>query len=193
MTLRKRDEDRKLVKRAQKGDQEAISTLYRKYLGPIYAFVYAKTGNKQDAEDITQDVFLRAFSAVEGFKFKASFKNWLYQIAKNSVAESWRKKYKTPTVPLEEFLQLSMKEEAAPEGPTPEQAKLLTKILDLLPERYKAVLEYRFLKNLSIKETAKALALTEGNVKVIQYRALKKASALGDVLENETQLGSETA
>ncbi|OGY81849.1 MAG: hypothetical protein A3F54_04740 [Candidatus Kerfeldbacteria bacterium RIFCSPHIGHO2_12_FULL_48_17] len=174
--------EQELVTAAQSGDENAIITLYDVYLPAIYRFLFAQTGNKEDAEDIAQDTLTEAFRSLKKFRGQARFKNWLYQIAKFKLADWWRAKYKQPIVPLEDFCPVATQ----PDMFFDEDHSVLDnmkqdqiqKILEDLPDNYKRVLEYRFLKNFSLKETAIHMNTTEGNIKVMQFRALKKAAQL---------------
>lgn len=164
--------EKKLVKRAQKGDKKAFSQLYNLYLNEIYRFCFYKTGNHQQAEDLTQEIFLKVLQSLNGFKGKSSFKNWLYGIAKHVIMDFYRNNYKLKTVSLKEWSWVEVLYPFADQSNN--QGKKVKKLLSLLKDNYRQVLELRFLKGYSIKEVAKELGLTENNVKIIQYRAIKK-------------------
>src|SRR6266853_6312375 len=76
-------EDQKLVKRAQGGDLEAYDELVRRYQGRIYATIYHMTSNHEDANDLTQETFIKAYRALKSFKGDSSFYTWVYRIAVN--------------------------------------------------------------------------------------------------------------
>lgn len=176
-----------LIQRAQSGDNEARSELYSKYVKLLYGYLYRSLGAAQDAEDICQETFLRAFKNLTSFQEKASFKNWLFQIAKNIIADHWKAHYKSNTVYVEDFFgfpetptyeiesELPDKEHTAQEA-----VQKLTRILNALPDEYRAILEYRFLKGYTIKEVADKLHITISNAKVRQFRAIQKAKKLLD-------------
>lgn len=166
--------EKKLVKKAQKGDKKAFSQLYDLYLSEIYRFCFYKTGNHQQAEDLTQEIFLKVLKSLNGFKGKSSFKNWLYGIAKHVIIDFYRNNYKLKTVSLNEWnwvQYLVVDEEDGSSGDI--KAAKVKKILASLKDNYRKVLELRFLKGYSIKEVAKELGFTESNVKIIQYRAIR--------------------
>jgi RNA polymerase sigma-70 factor, ECF subfamily len=170
-----------LVKQAQSGDEQALVALYQHYITPIYRYSYCKTSNQQVAEDITSEVFLKMVKQLHGFKSRSSFKNWLYQITKNTIADYWRQHYQNPTISTELVQEIELMKKD--ESPDIEQELLLKeqkvqKILSQLPENYRQVLELRFIKNYTLLETASTLQITLGNVKILQYRALKKTSEL---------------
>ena len=102
--LRKQVNEQKLIRRAQKGDSEAFGVLYTLYLDPIYRYVYYRVDRAATAEDLTGEVFVRAWEALPSFKVQASpFKSWLYQIAHNLVIDHHRKQ--SPITIDDEILQ----------------------------------------------------------------------------------------
>lgn len=145
--------------------------LYQEYRDFLYRWLYSRLGNRQEAEDLCHDAFVRAFAGLKNFRGQASFKNWLFQIAKNLLADYWRKYYRLKTISLEDWLDLE-KEEIMTDQTKEAKAQ---EILSKLEEPYRQVLEYRFLRNYSLKETAEALGISENNVKIRQYRAIKQA------------------
>ena len=170
-----------LAEKAQKGDENALIALYNHFLNPIYRYVYAKVGNVQETEDITSEVFLKMVRNLQSFKGESSFKNWLYKIAKNTLADYWRAHYNKSTISMEEFLEIKLVSQSNPgddediEKEMFEKEKRVKKILNSLPENYRQILDLRFLKDYSIRDIAKELKISISNVKVLQYRALKKA------------------
>jgi len=167
----------------KKKDEVALSRLYNYYLPLIYGFMLKRLGSKHWAEDLTSQVFLAMIKNIEDFEFKSNFKNWLFGIAKNTLKSNWDLHYKMKTVPLEEFLHLTQEEEfivdEKPEldiDPWEAERQKLPDILKLLPKHYAEVIKYRFQKELSLKETAQKMNISTNYVKVLQYRAIKKAS-----------------
>jgi RNA polymerase sigma-70 factor (ECF subfamily) len=159
-------------------DVPTLETLYERHVRSIYRFVYSKVGNREEAEDLTSQVFLKAARGIDSSRDALSAQGWLFQVARTTIADHWRSVYQLRANSLDDLL------DAGLELPAEEQARTDTgttdrrveRILAQLPERYREVLTYRFLRNYSIKETAVALGISEANVKVIQFRALKKAS-----------------
>lgn len=176
-----------LIRAAQAGDRAAQTTLYQKYSRLLYGYLYKRLGCQADAEDITQEAFLRAFKYLGSFQGQASFKNWLFQITKNLVADHWQAHYSHPQVSVEYFFDLGI-EPASAESDEQQQAEQtaaaeqLQQLLAQLPDDYRAVLEHRFLRGYTIQETAIALNITVANAKIRQYRALQKAKLLYDTL-----------
>jgi RNA polymerase sigma-70 factor (ECF subfamily) len=161
-------------------DAPTLETLYERHVRSIYRFVYSKVGNREEAEDLTSQVFLKAARGIDSSRDELSAQGWLFQVARTTVADHWRAVYQLRANSLDDLL------DAGLEIPAEERARVDTgatdrrvdRILARLPERYRDVLTYRFLRNYSIKETAVALGISEANVKVIQFRALKKASEI---------------
>lgn len=179
-------ENPELIERAKKGDSKAVSQLYQENVREVYRFIYYKVGNREDAEDLTQDVLIAAFEGLKKFRGEAKFRNWCYEIAKRKIAGMWREKYKMPTVDIEAVLGLHTAPESSNQAEEQEahknfKEKQITTFLEQLKDNYRTVLEYRFLKNYSIKETAAAMDISISNAKVLQHRALKKAAALGEM------------
>ncbi len=176
-----------LIHRAQSGSNEARTELYNRYVRLLYGYLYKSLGAAQDAEDICQETFLRAFKSLPSFQGKASFKNWLFQIAKNIIADHWKAHYKGNTIYVEDFFGLAdaptyeiESEKNLAEETSAQVAQKLNSILDTLPTDYRVILELRFLKGYSIKEVADELDISISNAKVRQYRAIQKAKQLLD-------------
>lgn len=92
--------DEQLVKDYLKGDKESLELLIKQYLKPIYSFAYRYVGNGQDADDITQDVFVKAWRNLKKFDQQRNFKIWIFAIAKNTAIDFLKKK---KTIPFSEF------------------------------------------------------------------------------------------
>lgn len=168
-------------------DRQTIQQFYRENLDAIYRFVYSKVGNRQEAEDLTSQVFLKAVRGMDAQRSPASMRHWLFQVARTTVADYWRSWYGLRTASLDELLTAGWEGPAADEPPEPgsEPIERVQRILQALPERHREVLTCRFLLGLSIRDTARRMGLTEENVKVLQFRALKRAADL----ENPEQAG----
>jgi RNA polymerase sigma-70 factor (ECF subfamily) len=98
--------DEELVDRSKTGDKESFNQLVRRWERPIFALAYRTLGREEDARDVTQETFLRAFRALPGFKGDAKFSSWLYRIALNLCRDWIRKQRRTPVVAVPEGLEL---------------------------------------------------------------------------------------
>jgi RNA polymerase sigma factor (sigma-70 family) len=178
--------DDQLTQRVQAGDEVALSALYRRYVAAIYRFVLAQVRDVDDAEDLTSETFSRMMQGLHGFRGDASFKNWLYQIARNLVRTHWRTAAYRRLVPLSPRLPAVVD----PPDRASDGARRLESALALLrplPPRYRQVLELRFLEGRTIEETATLLGLTVANAKVLQHRALRKAAAMAEVTHDAAE------
>lgn len=161
-------------------DGQDFQTFYHENLKLVYHYVYSKVGNHQEAEDLTSQVFLKAVRGLELKRDSHSMRSWLMRVARTTIADHWRVHYRGAASSLDDLL------EAGWEGPVDEEVSLVNSratnlvqdILAALSERDREVLTCRFLLNLSVRETAIRMGLTESNTKVLQYRALKRAARL---------------
>ena len=164
-------------------DVQEFQRFYQEKVGLIYRYVYSKIGNREDAEDLTSEIFLKAASGIDQQYSPQSMQNWLFLISRVTLADYWRAYYRLPKHSLDELL------EAGWQGPTEEEPTAISsgptdrvqRLLQALPEHYREVLTCRFLLNLSVKATALRMGLTVANVKVLQFRALKRAANLEHV------------
>src|SRR5712692_8649942 len=171
-------------------DKQEIQRLYQERYEFIYRYVHSKIGNREEAEDLTSEIFLKAARSLDQERSRESMQQWLYLIARTTIADYWRAHYRLPTSSLDELLETGW------EGPAEEEpiarssgpAELVQCLLQALPEQYREVLTCRFLLNLSIRDTAIRMGVTIANVKVLQLRALKRAAALERVV-TEKQYG----
>ncbi|MFA6365430.1 MAG: sigma-70 family RNA polymerase sigma factor [Candidatus Paceibacterota bacterium] len=177
-------EEELLIQKAKQGDDISFGKLYDTYLPSIYRFVFLKIGRKEDAEDITQKVFVSAWQSLKGFEFKGfPFSSWLYRIASNAVIDyyrTWKGNISIDLVP-EEYFSESMNEEGRIDDNF-DIARVRTAIAKLEPDQQNVVI-MKFVSDLSNKEIAESLGKTEGAIRVIQHRALKQLKTLIDTNE----------
>ena len=166
-----------LIRAAVGGDSSAFGALYDHYHAMIYRFVMIKVGRREEAEDITHQVFLSAWQNVRTYKHKGyPFSSWLYRIARNQVIDHYRSRKGRNDVSIEK---------ADPEafGVETDYAGNLTAKLELekvrsavgrLKPDYQDVIILRFVEDMSLKESAAALGKSEGAVKLLQHRAIRE-------------------
>jgi len=163
---------------------QEFRTFYEENLGLIYRFVYSKVGNREEAEDLTSQIFIKAVRVVDTGRGAQSMQKWLFQVARTTIADYWRVHYRISASSLDQLLEIGWEgpadEEPVAKSSTPTER--VHRILQGLPEHYREVLTCRFLLNLSIRDTANRMCLTEANVKVLQFRALKRAADLERVV-----------
>src|SRR5260370_5207917 len=165
-------------------DKQEFQTFYEENFSLIYRYMYHQVGNREEAEDLTSHVFLIVVSSLDPERSRLSMQKWLLLIERTTMADYWRTHYRLPVSSLDELL------DAGWEGPSVEEptvangsaADRIQHILQALPGQYREVLHCRFLLKLSIKATAVRMGVTVGNVKVLQFRALKRAADLEPVV-----------
>src|SRR5258706_6418693 len=169
---------------AEQAVEEGFQRLYKENLSLIYRYVYAWVRNREEAEDLTSEIFLKAVQGVDYRRNSREIQNWLYRVARTTLADYWRHRYRQHTFSLEQYLREEDEEPVDDElaAGRSENADDVERLLEALPDHYREVLTCRFLLDLSIKDTAHRMGLTEANVKVMQLRALKQAAKLAHVL-----------
>lgn len=169
------DGEKNLIELAIRGEASAFGSLYDHYQPKIYRFVLVKVGRREEAEDLTHQVFLNAWQNIGRYEdLGFPFGSWLYRIARNAVVDFYRSK--RDDVSLEktdpEYFVMQADIHADLAGKL-DVEKVKLAIGKLKPE-YQDVILMRFVEDLPIKEVADAMEKTEGAVKVIQHRAIKE-------------------
>ena len=165
-------EDSQLVVWART-DQAAFGELYERYLKKVYNYVYYRTGNHHDAEDLTARVFQRALVHIETYVERGvPFKAWLYRIAHNLVANWHRDRNRRKVVPLDEFV-AGLRSDA-PESATEVQQERdrLLKAIERLPEERQQLIILKFVEKLSNQEIGEIMDRSEGAIKSLYHRTL---------------------
>ncbi len=174
-------EDRKLVADAKKGDNKAFQTLLKKYRKSVYYMLLKMVKNADDAEDLTQEAFAKAFNSIEKFDSKYAFSTWLFRIATNNCIDFIRKK-RVQTVSIDQPVEgddgSNMRFDVKDEELDPNEAMLkkqrkryLNMAIERLPEKYKVLVELRYFQELSYEEVARELEIPLGTVKAQLFRA----------------------
>ncbi len=168
-------DERSLVEAARAGDDQALVEIYTRYFPRVYRYILARIGNVADAEDLTEEVFLKVMTAIKRFQWRdAPFSAWLFRIAHNALVSRRRRDgARGRSTSLSEALPMDAK---GPEE-TVEDRLAISEVMRAarnLPETQRRVIFLRFAAGLSVAETAKALGKGEGNIKVIQHKAIVK-------------------
>lgn len=162
-----------LIQRAQK-DKQYFGVLYEQYFEDVYLFVYRRTMAKELAADITSQVFYKALTHLNSFKFKGfPFSAWLFRIASNEVNMYYRKTKRKRHVALETSGAIRLCEEVE-ELSDEEPLQHLAAILNQLKPKEVTLLELRFFEERSFREISCILGVTENNAKVKMHRLLSK-------------------
>lgn len=168
-------EEENLVERSLRGDAEAFGELYDRYHAPIYRFIMIRTGTKEEAEDLTHQVFLRAWEHMGGYVDQGyPFGSWLYRIARNRVIDHYRTKRDTVSVEEPEFEELPDSLDIEKDADRALALRRVEQALRTLSPDHQEVIILRFVEELSLKETAAAMERSEGAVKLLQHRAMKE-------------------
>lgn len=171
-----------VIDRARNGDRAAFGELYDLHASSVYRYLLYRVRQPSDAEDLTSEVFTRAFANIHRYRWQGkSFLAWLYTIARNAVTD--RRRRERPTVDLEDAFSL------AEDGPTAHERAVHGEAVEALRDAVKyltieqqEVLVLRFVENLSSREVAQMLGKNEGAVRALQFRALCR---LRKLLEEE--------
>ncbi len=165
-------DEENLVRRAQQRDQEAFTQLYEQHFDRIYRYVAIRIGDKTEAEDMTQQVFLNALQSISSFKWKGiPFSAWLFRIAHNQVVDYLRKKAKRATVPLDES-QVSSNSNPQLVAEHRLDIDQLLSATKRLTKAQREVIALRFSGELSTAEVAKVMGKSQGAVKALQHSAI---------------------
>ncbi|HYT12983.1 MAG TPA: sigma-70 family RNA polymerase sigma factor, partial [Candidatus Nitrosopolaris sp.] len=138
----------------------------------VYAYIFARVGNRADAEDLTQQVALKAIPRLRAGSSKGAIRSYLFATARSALASFWSARF---GLPEEELREDTWVESERPQ-PAGESVERVERILAQLPANYRKLLELRFLRGYSLKEVAAELGTTLGGIKVMQLRALRAAA-----------------
>lgn len=168
-------DDRALVASASQGDLGAYDQLVRRYQARIYGLVYNMTSSKEDAEDLVQDVFVKAFSSLKGFRGTSSFYTWIYRIAINRTINFLKKRKKRQALSLNDvdegverdpaYVELSARESPARDTSLLELQEKLNKALLTLSEKHRTVVVLHDIQGLPHEEIARMTGCSEGTVR----------------------------
>jgi RNA polymerase sigma-70 factor (ECF subfamily) len=166
------DDDRPLVARARRGDQDAARALFERYFDRIYNYVYARLGRVEDAEDLAIDTMTRTLTRLDLFQDQGvAFSSWVYRIAHNATIDHYRRQGKVTLVQLEDanLPQSADPSEMAVERMSNEDLRVAIRELT---EEQQQVLILRFFQDLTAAQVAEILGKSVGAVQALQHRAL---------------------
>lgn len=183
-------DEREIIEQVKQGDDNAFGLLVERYQAKVYNLALRMTANPDDACDISQEVFLRAWRSLNAFQFESSFSTWLFRLAHNLCIDFLRSRKRKAAVSMtyaddeEEGAELAVPDPA----PTPEQAllasedrKLIARAMDALPADQREILTMRAINDMSYGQIAQILHIQEGTVKSRLSRA--RASLRNKVLQ----------
>jgi len=164
-----------LVFKAKKGEESAFEKLYYHYFVPIFRYIFFRVETKEEAEDLTQKVFLKAWEGLRSFERKTnSFSSWLYKIAKNTIVDYYKERKNFVLKAETEILNKIKDKKSDPLeiAKKKEMIDFLKKAIEELTPDQKEVIVLKFINDLSNKEIAKIMGKTEEAIRALQYRAL---------------------
>ncbi len=167
------------VEAAQSGNQVALARLYEHYFPRVYRYACARLANSEDAEDVTEEIFLRVIDHIDGFLFRGlPFGAWVFRIARNEVVSHVRRqKARSATAPLSDLI-ADLSSDHVAELEFKLDIARVREATGRLPEAQRQVIELRFGAGLSVAETAQVLKKSENNVKVLQHKAITRLKSL---------------
>lgn len=177
MTELDKEKEEALIRQATRGDGEAFTRLYDMYMERIYRYVSYRVSIVADVEDLTQEVFLRAWNSIRGYQPRNPFLAWLFTIAHNRVIDYYRKKGRQLETTLDD-LPLSTGGAEDPEMEEMVDRDTVRRLIAHLSGDEQQVLMLRFVEGLDYSDVASALGKSQGAVRVIQLRALRRLRQL---------------
>jgi RNA polymerase sigma-70 factor (ECF subfamily) len=177
-------EEQSLVLQAQKCNQEAFAKLYEQNFDKIYRYISLKVGNNTEAEDMTQQVFIKALQSISSYKWKdVTFSAWLFRIAHNLVIDYYSKQSRQSTTPLYEYMAVTNNnpEKAIEDKSDIERLLIASKKLTAAQQE---VITLRFAGELPIAEVARIMGKTQGAIKALQHSAIAALRKLMTVDED---------
>lgn len=170
-----------------KTDKMAFGELYERYVTRIYNYIYYRTSNHYEAEDLTAKVFMRAMGHIKTYDERGvPFSAWLYRIAHNLVANWHRDSQRRKIIPLDEFMSKRLRSEQPEEmAEYKEEKEHLLQSIRQLPEERQQLLILKYVERLSNAEIGKIMDRTEGAVKSLYYRTLSALRENFDVSEEK--------
>ena len=170
-------DEQTLIIKAQQGDSHAFASLYDQHVDAIYRYIAVRVADTQQVEDMTEEVFWKAWKAIKRYRPERPFLHWLYRIAHNLVVDAYHKdarhsSYEALAEQGQQFLGVEASPQAAVEQN--EDVQQLRQALSAMSPEEQTLLSMRFFENASYEDIAPILGKSPGALRVLQHRALKK-------------------
>jgi len=182
--------DQVYINKILDGDTNAFTTLVDRYKDLVYTLALRMMKNKEEAEEVSQDSFIKAYKSLNRFKGDSKFSTWIYRVAYNTCLDRLKKnKRQQQTVTIDEYTEHQVKtiDNALDKIETQEKQQAIKDCLELLPSEDSFLLTLYYFEELSLDEISKIVGLKPNNVKVKIFRSRKKlATILKERLDNET-------
>jgi RNA polymerase sigma-70 factor (ECF subfamily) len=169
-------EEKQLVRLAQEGSPAAFEELVAKYQSKVFSMAMSFTRNREAADDLTQEVFLKAYLALPRFHGRSEFGTWLYRVSMNHIKDYLRKKSRAKEVSLDDVREISFSDKeqtdrADAERETEARRTLVREFVQGLPEKYRVILTLRDIQGLAYEDISRILRLSPGTVDSRLHRA----------------------
>lgn len=169
------EKEEKLIHRAAAGDSEAFGLLYDEYHSQIYRFVFLKVSSKEDAEDLTHQIFMNAWEHMPGYRQQGfPFSSWLYRIARNAVIDHYRTRKDKIRLEDADPEMFALGESIQADTHQILELEKVRQAIAKLSPLHQDVIIMRFVEELAIREVASALKKSEGAIKLLQHRAISE-------------------
>ena len=172
-------DDLALVKSFQDGNEASFNELVRRYQEKVYRIANRFVNDHDQTDDIVQEVFIKVYKALPGFRGESGFYTWLYRITVNVSLSTTRKQRIKDFLRIDEFFQYPDEENTQPDVQYEheEQMKLIADAIQSLPEKQKTVFVLRYYEELSYEDISKILKTSVGGLKANYFHAVKKIGA----------------
>jgi len=169
------DGEEKLIKSAVKGNSSAFGELFDHYQPMIYRFIAVKVSRREEAEDLTHQVFMSAWQKIKSYQHRGfPFSSWLYQIARNQVVDHYRARKNETSIDAIDPEHFAVTASAEFALPMKLQMETVREAMHQLKPDYEDIIILRFIEDISLKECAAILKKTEGAIKLMQHRAMNE-------------------
>ena len=175
------NDDQQIIDKVLNGDTNAFSSLVEKYKDMVFSLAIKVTKNREEAEEVSQDSFIKAFKSLKNFKGDSKFSTWLYKIAYNNCMDRIKKnarRYNTDAIDEVVENKIKATEDTMQMIERKERAILMNECMEELPEDERSILWLFYYKELSLKEIIEVTSLSQTNLKVKLHRARKKLLAI---------------
>ncbi len=173
--------DQQYIDKVLEGDTNAFAFLVEKYEDMVFSLALKITKRREEAEEVAQDSFIKAFKSLQHFKGDSKFSTWLYKITYNNCIDRVKKiarKYNTDTIDEVNENKIKAIEDTLQTIERGERAEVIKECMDLLPEDERTILWLFYFKELSLKEIKDVTSYSESNIKVKLHRARKRLLAI---------------
>ncbi len=201
-------DEKAIIEQVLAGDNDAFGLLVEAYQTRVYNLALRMCGNPDDAFDLSQEAFFRAWRGLSGFQYESAFSTWLFRLASNVCLDWLRAKRRRPTVSLntvdDEGEEVRLELPDPGKGPeelllAAEDREALARAMDSLPVEYRQILTLRAIDDLSYTEIAAVLQIREGTVKsrlsrarlALRNKLLQNGNSFGNKTESETSISPE--